>query len=61
VISSDMLSAFVSVAQTLSVGRSAIELNVVKSVVSKRTAQLERHLGVRLRQPKTWWQHQYLK
>jgi len=48
VISSDMLSAFVSVAHTLSVGRSAIELNVVKSVISKRIAQLERHLGVTL-------------
>jgi DNA-binding transcriptional LysR family regulator len=43
-----MLSAFVSVAHTLSVGRSAIELNVVKSVISKRIAQLERHLGVTL-------------
>lgn len=43
-----MLSAFVSVAQTLSVGKSAIELNVVKSVISKRIAQLERHLGVTL-------------
>ncbi|CAM8655541.1 LysR Transcriptional regulator [Oxalobacteraceae bacterium] len=48
VISSDMLLAFVSVAQTLSVGRSAIELNVVKSIISKRIAQLERHLGVTL-------------
>ena len=47
-ISSDMLLAFVSVAQTLSVGKSAIELNVVKSVISKRIAQLERHLGVTL-------------
>lgn len=47
-ISSDMLLGFVPVAQTLIVERSAIELNVVKSVISKRIGQLERDLGVTL-------------
>ena len=40
-ISTDMLSAFVKVAQTLSVSAAAVELGVSKSVVSKRVAQLE--------------------
>ena len=39
---------FISVAQTLIVEGSAIELNVVKSVISKRIGQLERDLGVTL-------------
>lgn len=43
-----MLLLFVSVAQTLIFGRSAIELNVVKSVISKRIGQLERDLCVTL-------------
>jgi len=48
VISADMLACFVKVAETLSVGRSAQALNVAKSVVSKRIAQLEAHLAVTL-------------
>ena len=47
-ISADMLACFVKVAETLSVGRSAQALNVAKSVVSKRIAQLEAHLAVTL-------------
>jgi|LauGreDrversion4_2_1035121.scaffolds.fasta_scaffold17247_7 DNA-binding transcriptional LysR family regulator len=47
-INSDMLAAFVSVAKTLSVGKSAAELSVVKSIISKRIAQLEKQLGVTL-------------
>ena len=47
-INSDMLGAFISVAKTLSVGKSAAELNVVKSIISKRIAQLEQQLGVTL-------------
>lgn len=47
-ISADMLASFAKVAETLSVGRSAQALNVTKSVVSKRIAQLEAHLGVTL-------------
>jgi DNA-binding transcriptional LysR family regulator len=40
-ITTDMLAAFVKVAETLSVSAAAIELGVGKSVVSKRIAQLE--------------------
>jgi len=40
-ISTDMLSAFVKVAEHLSVSAAAAELDVGKSVVSKRIAQLE--------------------
>lgn len=40
-ISTDMLAAFVKVAETLSVSAAAAELGVGKSVVSKRVAQLE--------------------
>lgn len=47
-ISAEMLASFAKVAETLSVGRSAIALKVTKSVVSKRIAQLEAHLGVTL-------------
>jgi len=47
-ISADMLLAFVKVAENLSVSRTAIALAVGKSVVSKRIAQLESHLGATL-------------
>ena len=47
-ISTEILLSFVKVAETLSVGRTALALNVAKSVVSKRIAQLEGHLGVTL-------------
>ncbi len=47
-ISTDMLLAFVKVADTLSVSAAARELGVVKGVVSKRVAQLEAALGVPL-------------
>jgi DNA-binding transcriptional LysR family regulator len=40
-ISTDMLSAFVKVAERLSVSAAAQELGVGKGVVSKRLAQLE--------------------
>ena len=40
-ISSDMLAAFVKVAQRLSVSTAADELGIGKSLVSKRIAQLE--------------------
>jgi DNA-binding transcriptional LysR family regulator len=40
-ISTDMLAAFVKVAETLSVSAAAVELGVGKSAVSKRVAQLE--------------------
>ena len=40
-LSTDMLAAFVKVAQTLSVSAAAADLGVGKSVVSKRIAQLE--------------------
>lgn len=47
-ISSDILSTFVKVAETLSVSRSAQALGVGKSVVSKRVAQLEEAVGATL-------------
>jgi len=47
-ISSDMLVAFAKVAENLSVSQAAMELSVGKSVVSKRIAQLEAHLGATL-------------
>lgn len=47
-ISTDMLLAFIKVAETLNVSKSALFLNVGKSVVSKRVAQLESQLGVTL-------------
>jgi len=47
-ISSEMLTAFVKVAETLSVSKSASALAVGKSVISKRIAQLESHLGATL-------------
>ena len=48
VISTDLLAAFVEVAQTLNVSRSAESLGVGKSVVSKRVATLESMLGTTL-------------
>lgn len=47
-VSSDMLAAFVKVADSASVSRAAIALGVGKSVVSKRVAQLEEHVGAML-------------
>ena len=47
-ISSDMLVAFAKVAENRSVSQAALELSVGKSVVSKRIAQLEGHLGTTL-------------
>ena len=47
-VSSDMLAAFVKVADNASVSRAAQELDVCKSVVSKRVAQLEEVVGATL-------------
>ncbi len=47
-VSSDMLEAFVKVADSASVSRAAEELGVGKSVVSKRVAQLEQLVGATL-------------
>lgn len=47
-ISADMLLAFVKVAENLSVSKTATALTVGKSVISKRIAQLESHLGATL-------------
>ncbi len=47
-VSSDMLSAFIKVADHASVSRAALELGVGKSVVSKRVAQLEQSIGATL-------------
>ena len=47
-VSSDMLSAFVKVADHASVSRAAQALGVGKSVVSKRVAQLEQSIGATL-------------
>jgi DNA-binding transcriptional LysR family regulator len=47
-ISSDMLAAFVKVADSASVSRAALDLGVGKSVVSKRVAQLEQLIGATL-------------
>lgn len=47
-VSSDMLAAFVKVADRASVSRAALELGVGKSVVSKRVAQLEQVVGATL-------------
>lgn len=47
-ISADMLLAFVKVAENLSVSKTAAALAVGKSVISKRIAQLESHLGATL-------------
>ena len=48
VISADLLTAFVAVAETLNVSRSADTLGVGKSVVSKRVAMLEAAVGATL-------------
>ena len=47
-VSTDMLAAFVKVADSASVSRAALELDVGKSVVSKRVAQLEEAVGATL-------------
>jgi DNA-binding transcriptional LysR family regulator len=47
-VSSDMLGAFIKVADSASVSRAAAELGVGKSVVSKRVAQLEALVGTTL-------------
>ncbi len=47
-VSSDMLGAFVKVAECSSVSRAAVELGLAKSVVSKRVAQLEQTIGATL-------------
>ncbi len=47
-VSSDMLAAFVKVADCASVSCAALELGVGKSVVSKRVAQLEQLVGATL-------------
>lgn len=47
-VSSDMLAAFVKVAERASVSGAAAELGVGKSVVSKRVAQLETLVGATL-------------
>jgi DNA-binding transcriptional LysR family regulator len=48
VITTDMLGAFVKVAETLSVSSAAAELGVGKGLVSKRIAQLEGLVGATL-------------
>jgi DNA-binding transcriptional LysR family regulator len=48
VITTDMLGAFVKVAETLSVSAAATELGVGKGLVSKRIAQLETQVGATL-------------
>lgn len=47
-VSADLLSAFVKVADSASVSRAARELDLGKSVVSKRVAQLEQLVGATL-------------
>jgi DNA-binding transcriptional LysR family regulator len=47
-VSSDMLAAFLEVADTSSVSRAANELGIGKSLVSKRIAQLEERVGATL-------------
>jgi DNA-binding transcriptional LysR family regulator len=47
-VSSDMLASFVKVAELASVSRAADRLDLNKSVVSKRIAQLEAELGTTL-------------
>ncbi len=47
-VSTDMLAAFVKVADSASVSRAAADLSVGKSVVSKRVAQLEQLIGATL-------------
>jgi DNA-binding transcriptional LysR family regulator len=47
-VSSDMLAAFLKVADAASVSRAAAELGVGKSLISKRVAQLEQRVGATL-------------
>jgi DNA-binding transcriptional LysR family regulator len=47
-LSTDLLAAFISVAERLSVSAAARELGIGKGVVSKRLAQLESHVGATL-------------
>ncbi len=47
-VSFDMLAAFLKVADSASVSRAALELDLAKSVVSKRVAQLETQVGATL-------------
>jgi len=47
-LTTDMLAAFVKVAETLSVSAAAVELGVGKGLVSKRIAQLEARVGATL-------------
>ena len=47
-VSADMLAAFVKVIDCASVSCAALELDVGKSVVSKRVAQLEQLVGTTL-------------
>ena len=47
-LSTDMLAAFITVAEQLSISRAARSLGLPKSVVSKRLAQLEDSLGATL-------------
>jgi DNA-binding transcriptional LysR family regulator len=47
-LSTDLLAVFVSVAERQSVSAAARELGIGKSVVSKRLAQLESHVGATL-------------
>lgn len=47
-ISTDMLAAFLKVAECRSVSQAAVSLDVAKSLISKRIAQLEEHLETTL-------------
>lgn len=47
-VSTDMLAAFVKVAELLSVSAAAVQIGVGKGVVSKRVAQLEQAVGATL-------------
>lgn len=47
-VTSDLLSAFLKVVDSASVSRAALELDIGKSLVSKRVAQLEKQVGATL-------------
>lgn len=53
-LSTDMLTAFVRMAERLSVAAASQELGVAKSVVSKRVTQFEQGLGATLLARSTW-------